>query len=731
VYSVEGELMDPVTRALEVDIERSRRRLPPGLACLAEVAWNMAWCWLPDGISLFRDMDLALWEACGRRPRAMVDRIRPHRLAELGTDPEFLERAAALAARLSEYLSRPISPPAERVRSRYAGRPVAYFCAEYGLHESLPIYAGGLGILAGDHLKSASDLGLPFLAVGLRYRQGYFHQGLDRSGWQTEHYWDTDFGALSAGLILRPDKTPLTVEVPLHRRRVVLQLWGVRVGRVPLILLDSHRDDNDPRDQWITGHLYGGDRDTRLAQEMVLGIGGIRALRALGYEPAVFHVNEGHAAFLALELIREGLTRGQAWEEAVNAARSQTVFTTHTPVAAGHDVFRLDQLNTFMDDYLAQFKQGRFEIAREKLVALGRKQPQDPHEDFGMTPLAIHTSRNINGVSRLHGEVARTMWQPMWPEKAVEETPITHVTNGVHSPTWVAPLLRELLDRYLGKDWEQRSSDPGTWAAVDDIPDGELWAVHCRLKRRLVEFARERTRAYREMSGEPRDYIESAEQLLDPDALTFGFARRVATYKRLSLLLHDPDRALALLSIPGRPVQFVISGKAHPGDSEAKRLVQYLFRVRFDPRVMRRAAFLLDYDISVGREMVQGADAWLNLPRRPLEASGTSGMKASLNGVLNCSILDGWWAEGYNGRNGWAVGTEAGYADTAEQDAEDAESLYSTIENVIIPLYYDRDAGGIPRGWVAMMKEALKSAGPVFNTSRMVTEYVDTMYAPE
>jgi starch phosphorylase len=723
--------MDPVFKALTVDIERTRSRIPASLSCLADVVWNLAWAWLPDGEALFRDMDATLWEACSHNPRAMLEQIHPRRLAELASDPSFVRRAAALGERLEAYLSRPQAPEAVELSARYGGRPVAYFCAEFGLHESLPIYSGGLGILAGDHLKSASDLGLPLLAVGLRYRQGYFHQGMDASGWQVENYRDTEFGQLPVGLILKPDGTPVTVEVPFHNRRVVVQLWAARVGGVPLILLDSNREDNDAIDQWLTGHLYGGDRDTRLGQEMLLGIGGIRALRTLGYDPAVFHMNEGHAAFLGLELIREELDRGRSWEEAVETTRSRSVFTTHTPVPAGHDTFRPDRIGNFMSDYLAQFRLKGVPVRQEQLLGLARKYAKDQHEDVNMTYLAMHTSRSINGVSRLHGDVSRRMFHWLWPGKSVEETPITHVTNGVHAGTWVAPLLQELFNEYLGADWQRHQADPKVWEAIDQIPDAELWDTHLRLKRRLAMYTRERARWLREQTAEPSDYIEAADQLLEPEALTIGFARRVATYKRLGLLLHDPDRALSLLAKPNRPVQFLIAGKAHPHDSEAKRLLQYLFQVRRDPRVVRRATFLADYNIAVARQLVQGVDVWLNLPRRPLEASGTSGMKAAMNGALNCSILDGWWEEAYNGRNGWAVGTTEEFADTHEQDRVDAESLYSTLEEQIVPLFYERDGNGIPRRWVAMMKESIRTISPFFNTDRMVAEYSTRIYAPK
>jgi starch phosphorylase len=722
---------DVIFRALEVDVARTRSRLPEGLAGLAEVAWNLAWTWLPDGEATFREIDAGRWEALGHNARGMLEQVPPARLSELAVDPAFVKRAEALHARLQQYLARPEAPSGARFRAEMGGRPVAYFCAEFGVHESLPIFSGGLGVLAGDHLKSASDLGLPFVAVGLRYRQGYFRQGVDHTGWQIEFYDDTNFGALPTGLILDEHGHPVVVEVPFRGRSVRLQLWGAMVGRVPLLLLDSDRDDNDPVDRWITGHLYGGDRDTRLAQEMVLGIGGVRALRRLGYSPAVFHMNEGHAAFLGLELIREELGRGRSWSEAVAETSSHSVFTTHTPVPAGHDTFAPDRVITFMSDYFAQFCEYGEPVPHQRLLGLARKYEQDQLEPVNMTYLAMHTSRALNGVSRLHGDVSRRMFNWLWPDKSVDETPITHVTNGVHAESWIAPAYQELFDRYLGPDWRVRQADASTWAAIDRIPDAELWETHCRLKRRLADYAREEARRLRERTGEAPEYVAAADQLFDPDALTIGFARRVATYKRLGLLLHQPDRALALLDAPGRPVQLVISGKAHPQDSEAKRVLQSLFRVRRDPRVVRRATFLTNYNIAVARQLVQGVDVWLNLPRRPMEASGTSGMKAAMNGALNCSILDGWWEEGYNGRNGWAIGSTDEFADPAHQDAVDAESLYSTLENEIVPLFYDRDADGIPRAWVAMMKEALKTVSVFFNTERMVTEYVERIYLPE
>ncbi len=721
--------MDAVVKALKVDVERTRERLPAPFGRLADVAWNMAWSWLQDGAAFFRDLDPETWERSGHNARAVLEQGRPFRLEDVALDSAWRNRAAALAQRLDDYLAAPIAPSARELAERHQNRPVAYFSAEFGLHESLPIYSGGLGILAGDHLKSASDLGLGLVGVGLRYRQGYFQQSLDRSGWQTESYHDIDFGSLPTGLLLDSAGQPVTVSVPVQGRTVTLQIWGVQVGRIPLILLDSNRDDNAEIDRWITGHLYGGDRNTRIAQEIVLGIGGVRALRKLGYDPSTFHMNEGHAAFLSLELLRESLHAGENWEDALDETRSKCVFTTHTPVPAGHDVFLAPQVDEFLGGYLRELAPAGQEGVVTEALALGSA-PE--HPGFNMTHLAIRTSRSTNGVSRLHGEVSREMFHWLWPgltrKGGIAATPLTHVTNGIHAPTWIAPAYQELFDKYLGREWRTRQADPAIWANVDLIPDQELWDVHCRLKARAIDFVRERARAFREASGEPPSYIEAASHTLDPNALTLGFARRVATYKRVGLLLSDRERSLKLLGNEDRPVQIILAGKAHPGDYEAKAVLQSVFGVRYDPRVQKAAIYVVNYNAEIAHQMVQGVDVWLNVPRRPMEASGTSGMKAALNGALNCSILDGWWAEGFDGQNGWAIGNEESLHDAGAQDRADAESLYSVLENDIVPLYYHRDKDGLPREWIHRMKACLRSLGPVFNTDRMVSEYVRKVY---
>ena len=721
---------DPILAHLQRDIERTRARLPVPLADLAELAWNYAWSWQPGAQSLFREVDSALWAASRHNPRRLLDQVPRTRLTELAADAAFLRRRDEVLTAFRALQDAPLDPAAERLRQERAGRPIAYFCSEYAIHEGLPIYSGGLGVLAGDHVKSASDLGLPFVAVGLRYQQGYFRQELDATGWQSEFYEDTPFGEVSLGLLCDPDGCPLTVELPLRERCVRLQLWGARVGRVSLLLLDSLRDDNDPTDRWITGHLYGGGIPTRLVQEAVLGIGGVRALRRLGYAPAVVHLNEGHAAFACLELLREQLDAGLAWEDAVRATREQVVFTTHTPVPAGHDRYGDDLLHATLGTYLDTVRERGAPVGRERLLGMGEDPGGSASTRFCMTPLALRLSRAANAVSRLHGEVSREMWRRLWPGRPAADVPITSVTNGVHLATWMAPLLRELLAGYLGPNWEARQADPGVWAAVETIPDHELWEVHCHLKARLVEWTRERTRARRLRLGATAAELQEYAEHLDEGALTIGFARRVASYKRLHLLLQDRERALRFLGNTERPVQIILSGKAHPSDQEGKRLIQHLFQVRADPWVARRAAYLEDYDLATARAMVQGVDVWLNLPRHPMEASGTSGMKAAMNGVLHCSIHDGWWAEGYDGRNGWVVDDGEHPPDPAMEDVGDAGALYSTLEQEIVPIYYRRDEQGIPHEWVARMKAAIRTIGPRFNTQRMVRQYVERLYLP-
>ncbi len=699
--------------------------VPPLFRDLRELANNYWWSWQLDGPEVFRDISRSLWETCGHNPKKLLDETLATRLTELDIDPHYRTRALDLLERFRAAMVPPTEPVAGLAAGTNPERPIAYFSAEFAIHESLPIYAGGLGVLAGDHLKSASDLGVPLVGIGLLYRQGYFLQSMDPSNWQNERYVDLEIGSMPIERVSAPDGRPLSVTVLIHRRAVHVSIWRVQVGRISLYLLDTNRDDNEERDRWITGHLYGGNQDTRLVQELTLGFGGVRALRALGLNPSVFHMNEGHSAFLTLELLREELRKGTPLEDAKAKVKSQCVFTTHTPVTAGHDVFGVE----FMDTHLAAYW-NELGLTREQLLAFGRRRPDDQWEPFGMTPLAMRFARSVNGVSRKHGEVCRQMFRDFSPEREPAAVPIRHVTNGIHVPTWVAPVARTLLTRHLGLNWEARLDDPELPAKIDALPDEELWEMRNQLRRYLVAAVRVRARDSRTRNGEDPDFVAAADHLLDPDVLTIGFARRMATYKRMSLIIHDPERTARLLTSDSRPVQFVLAGKAHPFDNEAKRNFQELARWKRPIEHLGRIVYLENYEVSLARFLVQGCDVWLNLPRRPLEASGTSGQKVIANGGINCSILDGWWCEGYAEGNGWAIGAELDDGDPEAQDNADAEALYSVLENEVVPQFYDRDARGIPTGWLARVRASIRTLLPVFNTDRMVREYVSEVYRP-
>jgi starch phosphorylase len=689
---------------------------------LHALAGNFWWSWQPDGPELFRDVSPSRWEECGHNPRTLLERTPLARLTELDVDPRFRARARDLLERFAtEMAARPgwAESLAPRLTSE---RPVAYFSAEFAIHESLPIYAGGLGVLAADHLKSASDLGLPLVAVGLLYRQGYFLQNLDRSSWQSERYVDLDVAELPIERVVGTDGTPITVAIAVAHRTVRVSVWRVQVGRIPLYLLDTNREDNEERDRWITGHLYGGNQDTRIVQELTLGVGGVRALRALGIRPAVFHMNEGHSAFLTLELLREELANGVPLDAAQARVREQCVFTTHTPITAGHDVFSVELADTHLGSYWAALG-----LSRETLLSFGRRRPEDAWEPFGMTPLAIRFARATNGVSRRHGEICREMWRGLWSQHPPARVPIGHVTNGIHVPTWTAFAARALLAEHLGAEWESRLDDPELPARIDAIPDADLWELRNQLRRRLVAAVRAHARATRARNGEPEGFVAAAAALLAPDVLTVGFARRMATYKRLSLIVHDPGRMLGLITNPDRPLQFVLAGKAHPFDNEAKRTLQELARIRQPVEHLGRIVYLENYDVALARWLVQGCDVWLNLPRRPLEASGTSGQKVVANGGLNVSVLAGWWIEGYAGDNGWAVGDHCDGNPKAQDDA-DAEALYRVLEHEVVPLFYERDARGIPVAWLARVRASMRTLLPFFNTRRMVRQYTDEVY---
>jgi starch phosphorylase len=639
------------------------------------------------------------------------------RLEELGRDRAYVEQVRRVWTQIRHDLERPpFAGPFE------PERPIAYVCSEFGIHVSLPCYSGGLGVLAGDLLKAASDLALPMVGLGLMYRQGYFNQRLDLSGLQHEYWMQADFDRLPAALVTGEDGKPTVVEVRMRKRTVRIQVWRVDVGRVPLYLLDTDREDNEPIDRWITSRLYVGDRHTRLAQYSVLGIGGMRMLEAIGIRPALVHLNEGHGALSSVERLRERMAFGLGFEEALEQVRQQTVFTTHTPVQAGNEGYREDEVEPVLGDFIDDLG-----IPRASFFGLGRKRPEDRAEPAGFTPLALRTSRVANGVSRRHGAVSRQMWKAIWPERALENVPIRHVTNGVHTTTWMAGAMQSLLDEHLGADWRTKQGDTAMWDRIDDIPDEKLWAVRCEMRARLIDYVREKSVGDRLARGESPEYVEAAARVLEPERLTVGFARRVATYKRLHLLTRFPDRALKLLA-GERPIQILLAGKAHPSDQEAKDALRDVFQVKHAPGVGGHVAFLENYDLEIARRMVAGVDVWVNLPRPPLEASGTSGMKATLNGVLNLSVLDGWWAEAYDGANGWAIATPD--VAPAEQDDHDARALLDLLEKEVVPLFNERDENGVPHGWVRRIKASLSTLIPRFTAERMVRDYVDTVYVP-
>jgi len=691
--------------------------LPAELSGLADLAYNYWWSWAPGGAELFRRIDTDRWQRCEENPVRLLQEVSRDRLAVLAQDAPFLADMSVLLPQMKKYLDRP-----DTVGSSEA--PIVHMCAEYGIHGSLPIYAGGLGVLMGDFLKQESDQSLPVIGVGLLYWQGSFQQRLDQSGWQHEYWLETDAERLPMVRVTGMDGSPLVIEVPARGHEVAVQMWRVDVGRVPLYLLDTNCPENSPSDRWITSRLYVGDHEMRLAQYAILGIGGVRMLRAMGIQPSLIHLNEGHAALAGLELAREALADGLSFDAALDRAREMTRFTTHTPVAAGHDTFSPDDLRAalgHLPDSLA--------LDWSRFMDLGRVRPGDEAEPFGMTPFAIRISRDANGVSRKHGEVARDMWQGMWPDRSVHEVPISHITNGVHLPSWMAPEMQKLLDEYLPDGWRHRMDDPVIWQAIDSIPDESLWLARSRLRQQLVEYVRERSVWDRLSRGESSTYAESARQIWDNDTLTIGFVRRIATYKRLYLLSASPERAATLLRRE-RGVQALIAGKAHSQDEEAKRTVQTIFGISRSTGLGDRAVFLENLDLAMESRLAAGCDVWLNLPRPPNEASGTSGMKSALNGGLQLSVLDGWWAEAYDGENGWAIETPVD-ADWQEQDAHDAARLFELLETQVLPLFYKRDgAGGVPVDWVRKVKYAMKSIGPRFNAQRMVNEYLAGLKVP-
>ncbi|MBA3231860.1 MAG: alpha-glucan family phosphorylase [Acidobacteria bacterium] len=702
-------------------LENAAVVIPERLSRLPELASDLWWTWNNQAREVFRRLDYPLWRQTAHNPVLMLRQISQDILDARAADQQFLSvydeameaLAAACGARDTWW------------HHRYpdASGPLAYFSAEFALHQSLPIYAGGLGVLAGDHCKEASDLGIPLIGVGFMYPQGYFHQSVSPEGWQQESYEHLNWSDAPIEPALTPEGQPCIVAVPLGNRTVLVSVWRVRLGRVKLYLLDTDLEENTPWDRELSARLYGGDRETRIQQEIILGIGGVRALKAMGSVPSVWHLNEGHAAFVVLQRIRELIEQGDTFESALDEVRRTTIFTTHTPVPAGHDAFPFSLVETHLAGAW-----GTLGPYRDAFMALG-------HYDngsgplFNMTALALRTAGAVNAVSQLHGQVTRDMWGPIWPGVSDDKRPVRAITNGVHAPTWLSSELSRLFDEHLDAGWRDRHDDPEVWARILEIPDEDLWAARQSLRQYLFAFIRERARRRWREEHVSAARVVAAGTLLDPNALTIGFARRFTGYKRPELIFRNPDRLLAILNAARGPLQIVFAGKAHPADETGKHHLQQVYRRATDPMFGGRIAFVDDYDLHVAHFLVQGCDVWMNNPRKPLEASGTSGMKASLNGVPHLSIGDGWWAEGYTGDNGWLIDApETGDQDT--QDAADVEALYDLLEHEIVPTFYDRNPQGVPTRWLSFVRRAICSVAPRFSARRMVKEYAESLYGP-
>ncbi len=696
--------------------------IPERLRRLPEIAGDLWWTWNSQARDVFRRLDYPLWRQTAHNPVSMLAQVSQETLDKAAGDAAFVAQYDAAIAALDA--ARGARDTWWQRRYPDATGPIAYFSAEFALHQSLPIYAGGLGVLAGDHCKEASDLGIPLIGVGFMYPQGYFHQHVSPEGWQLESYERLSWAQAPIEPATTPDGKPCVIAVPLGNRTVLVSVWRVRLGRVQLYLLDTDLEENAPWDRELSARLYGGDRETRVQQEIILGIGGVRALKALGTAPAAWHLNEGHAAFVVLQRIRDLLEGGESFDAALETVRRTTIFTTHTPVPAGHDAFPFNLVETHLANAWGSL--GEY---RDAFMALG-------HYDngsgplFNMTALALRSAGSTNAVSQLHGEVTREMWGPIWPGVADAARPVRAITNGVHVPTWLSSEMIRLFDEHLDAGWRDRHDDPAVWERVLRIPDDALWAARSALRHYLFAFIRERARSRwkDELVSAPR--VLAAGTLLDPHALTIGFARRFTGYKRPELIFHNAERLLAILNASRRPMQIVFAGKAHPADETGKHHLQQVYRRAIDQKFGGRIAFVDDYDLHVAHFLVQGCDVWMNNPRKPLEASGTSGMKASINGVPHLSIGDGWWAEGYTGQNGWLIEGRTDSTDHEAVDAADAEALYRLLEEEIVPAFYDRDDQGIPRRWLAVVRQAIASVAPQFSARRMVKQYADELYAP-
>ena len=701
------------------------RFIAPAQERLWSLARNVWWSWDHDCISLFRDLNPTRWRELNQNPISLLSEMPLGEIERRAAELVLHSRINYVYRRQQEYLN------ADRTwGAANAGvlrpRPIAYFSAEFGMHESLPIYSGGLGVLSGDHIKSASDLGIPLIGIGLFYGQGYFLQRLDQTGWQREEYLQTDVNQLPMQPAIGINGEPVIVEIATRGGVIRAKVWRVKVGRCDLLLLDSNVAGNAPEDLETTSRLYGGDSRTRIRQELLLGIGGFRALKAMGITPSVLHLNEGHSGFAVFEAIRDRMVvEGLDFTTAASLIPREVIFTTHTPVPAGHDRFSAD----LMEEHLGPLRE-QLGISHENMMGFGREYPTDQGEPFCMTVLGLKLARRVNAVSSLHGEVSRAMWKGLYPNRPEDAVPIGHITNGVHVPSWLAPQMCRLYDRHLGVDWQHHSSWPNTWEKIEGVDDGELWETHLALKAQLIDFARRRAHEQAGRRDEPAAALKKLDKILSPDALTIGFARRFATYKRANLVLADMHRLASMVNDPKRPVQFLFAGKAHPHDEPGKKVLQQIAEMMRDSKFSNKFVFIEDYDINVGRYLVQGVDVWLNNPRRPLEASGTSGQKVVLNGGLNLSVLDGWWAEAYDGLNGFAIGTGRTHSNMDVHDSRDGEDLYRVLNDEVIPLFYQRDRDGLPRGWIKRMKRTIRTLGWRFNADRMVMDYTRKCYIP-
>jgi glycogen phosphorylase len=699
--------------------------MPSRISRLYELAYNLWWSWHSEARALYRKLDPDLWEEVGHNPVRLLSEAQSQHLEQAANDTAYLEQYDSVLSDFDRYMHPHTETWFSQNYPELANRTIAYFSAEFGLHEALPIYSGGLGILSGDHCKEASDLGLPFVGVGFLYPQGYFRQSITRDGVQEASYDKLHFSEAPAIPACDLDGNEIVISVELPGRHIHAKVWKLQVGRITLYLMDTDVAPNAPNDRELSARLYGGDREIRISQEIVLGIGGVRALRALGISPAAWHINEGHAAFLNLERCRELVASGLSFNEAHEAVAANSLFTTHTPVPAGNDTFAYDLIDKYFGSYW-----GQLELSRDQFMDVARED-HGWGPSYGMTMLALRLTGQHNGVSKLHGAVSRDMWQFLWPGVDADEVPIDFITNGVHTPTWISPEMNALFKRYLSEDWEDHVDESDLWNAITEIPDEELWKTHMQRKKELITYTRRLLKRQHLRLGEGVVQIAEFESMLSPDAFIIGFARRFATYKRATLIFRDPERLRRILNNSDRPVQIIYAGKAHPADGPGKALIEQVYRFSRSDAFRGKVIFLENYDTEMSRYLVSGTDLWLNNPIRPHEASGTSGQKAALNGQPNCSILDGWWAEGYNGKNGWSIGEEREYLEQNVQDEADSLSLYSRLEEEIVPTYYDRGADGIPHRWIAYMKEAIRTCTPAFSMRRMVKEYTTRFYVPD